>query len=143
MVITKESQFKQLEPCVKIEGSLEFTSFTYSNFSFPNLLYIKDYLIIHKIDNLTSVKQLLPNLAHIQGDVSTEESALIITENKDLEKLDFNKLMRVSFGYIEVQDNPRLCLNDYINWSIIQAQQSLKVKHFFQVQKCEEIFFIF
>ena len=120
MVITKETQFKQLELCVTIAGSLTFESFTYSNFSFPFLLFIKDSLTIHNINNLLSVRQLLPNLIHIEGSDWKLEFALSVTDNKDLEKLDFKRLMRISSGYVEIKDNPRLCLTDFISWVKIQ-----------------------
>ena len=119
MVITDESQFKHLENCVTIEGSLTFMSFTYSNFSCPNLLVIKQGLIIHRVDNLLSIIQLLPNLAYIYG----IPVALNITENKDFEKLDFKKLMIYSGGHVVVKGNPRLCLSDFRIWLKIQNIQ--------------------
>ena len=124
MVIANETQFKLLEHCVTIDGSLSFTSFTYNNVSFPDLLIIKDSLIIHEIDNLLSVRQLLPNLIHIQGTDQKLEFALSVTNNKDLEKLDFKSLMRIDSGVVEIKDNPRLCLSDFISWSKIQEIMS-------------------
>ena len=120
-MITNEVQFNQLEPCIMIDGSLTFTSFTYSKVSFPNLLYIKGYLKIDKIDKLLSVKQLLPNLVHIQG----SDIALSITDNKDLEKLEFKKLMKIDDGVVVIKDNPRLCLNDSMSWLQIQERISI------------------
>ena len=123
MEITNVTQFKQLERCIRIEGSLTFTSFTYNNFSFPNLLFIGDYLKIHKIDNLFSVKQLLPNLAHIRTPDYLIVDDLIITENRDLEKLEFKKLMKISQGYVKIKGNPRLCFSDIISWIKIQEDR--------------------
>lgn len=122
MSISEDDQFKQFENCITIEGSLIISSITYGNLSFPNLLVIKGYLVIHKVDNLTSVKQLLPNLVHIQGaSPRAPDKALIIRDNKDLVKLDFKKLLRISSGRVEITENPRLCFSDTIAWSKTQA----------------------
>ena len=118
MYVMGEWQFQQLETCVTIEGSLTFSRFTYNYISFPNLLYIRDGLKISYIDNLTSVRQLLPNLVHIQG--KTLETSLEIFQNKDLEELGFKKLMKIDFGYVTILSNPRLCLSDMISWSPFQ-----------------------
>ena len=139
MKITNVTQFKQLKRCVRIEGSLTFTSFTYNNISFPNLLYIGDYLKIHKIDNLFSVKQLLPNLAHIRTPDYLIVDDLIITKNRDLEKLEFKKLLKIFNGFVKIKDNPRLCLSDIISWMKIQEDRpvantikirNLRIKNF-------------
>ena len=119
ITITEENQFKQLKNCVTIKGSLTFENFNYTNLSFPNLLDIKGYLIIGNVANLTSVKQLLPNLVHIHGESPHNES-LVIRNNTDLEKLDFKKLMKISRGDVEISGNPRLCLSDTISWSKTQ-----------------------
>ena len=124
MVITDETQSKQLENCVTINGSLTFQSFTYSNVSFPNLLFIEGSLKIQEIDNLASFRQLLPNLVHIHAVVQKLEFALSITNNKDLEKLEFNRLMRIDSGVVQVYKNPRLCLNDITSWLQIQENTS-------------------
>ena len=125
MSITSVTQFKQLEHCKMIDGSLEFFSFTYNKVRFPNLLYINDLLRFYNISNLTSVRQLLPNLIHILG----SDEALSISKNKDLEKLDFKKLMKIDHGSVSITDNPRLCLNDIISWSDIQDKISKVDKH--------------
>ena len=119
LTITNEAQFNQLEPCATINGSLTFTSFTYSKVSFPDLLYIKGSLEINNIDNLLSFKQLLPNLIHIQG----TDIALSITDNKDLEKLEFKRLLKIDDGVVVIKDNPRLCLNDSMSW--LQMQENI------------------
>ena len=108
-----------------IDGSLWFKGFTYSKVSFPNLLVIKGSLMIHKIDNLTSVRQLLPNLAHIQGN----ESTLSIVANRDLEKLDFQRLLKIDSGLVETYNNPHLCLSDMMIWSKIQKNISPIIKN--------------
>ena len=123
MKISKEKQYEHLKNCVTIEGSLMFRSFTYSNISFPNLLNIKGVLSILFIDNLTSIRQLLPNLVHIHGE-SPYNVSLIIMGNKDLEKLDFKKLLKISSGGVEITNNSRLCFSDIMSWSKTQALMS-------------------
>ena len=118
MDISNETDFKRLENCVTIEGSLAFLWFTYNNISFPNLLNIKGGLTIQNIDNLTSARQLLPNLVHIEGHPLS--MSLTIKDCKDLEKLDFKKVMKIDSGILWIVRNPLLCLNDMINWPPFQ-----------------------
>ena len=129
MDISNETDFKRLENCVTIEGSLAFLWFTYNNISFPNLLYIKGGLSIHNIDSLTSVRQLLPNLVHIQG--KTWRISLEIFQNKDLEELGFKKLMKIDSGYVRIVGNPRFCFSDMINWPPYQdSENRIEVRSF-------------
>ena len=150
MVITNDLQFEKLENCVTIRGSLTFTTFTYNNTSFPYLLYIEGFLKIHNIDKLLSVKQLLPNLAHIDGinfwtefGVSSENShmALVITDNKHLENLGFGKFMRIFSGSVEIRGNPRFCLSDMIGWSKLQethtSETFIEVRNFKIIERGE------
>ena len=148
MVITDEIQFERLEICETIEGPLTFTSFTYNNVSFPNLLYIEGFLKIHKIDKLLSVKQLLPNLVYIDRinlwKMPNENSqiALIITDNKDLEKLGFGEHIKISHRSVEIQRNPRLCLSDMIGWSIFQeyftSETFIQVRNFDTFERSDD-----
>ena len=81
--------------------------------------------MIHNIDNLTSVRQLLPNLARIDrfwghrdiiDGFVTHVNVLVITDNKDLENLNFKKLFKMYAANVKITGNPRLCTNNIGNW---------------------------
>jgi insulin receptor len=99
-------QLERLKGCKIIDGNDGNLTLTrmedaghFKNFSFPDLIKIRDFLRIHQIDHLLSVNDFFPNLAVIRGEKLFEESfALDITENKHLNEIGLSSLRHIGIG---------------------------------------------
>lgn len=97
----------------------DLRGFAVNNYSFPELVEIRDYLKVHQIDNIRAVSVLFPNLAVIRGKRLYEKFALRITENKDLEEVGLTSLRYIENGNVHIEKNAKLCFSNTINWSAI------------------------
>jgi Receptor L domain len=116
---------KRLEGCKYIDGAVTLSwlkdahGFSIRNFSFPDLVEIRDFLKMHHVDNLLSVGDLFPNLAVIRGDQLNNQYSLQIAENKMLERVGLANLRYIGKGNIQVKNNQNACFVDTINWPAI------------------------
>lgn len=97
----------------------DLRGFAVNNYSFPELVEIRDYLKVHQIDNIRALSVLFPNLAVIRGKRLYEKFALRITENKDLEEVGLTSLRYIENGNVHIEKNAKLCFSNTINWSAI------------------------
>ncbi|XP_017489680.1 PREDICTED: insulin-like peptide receptor [Rhagoletis zephyria] len=88
----------------------------YGKYSFPLLREITDFLIFHDVKGLRSIRDLFPNLAVIRGRRLFLNYALGITNMPDLEALEFKSLIAIQRGHVYINNCPKLCNLDKINW---------------------------
>lgn len=141
------SRLEKLNGCQIIDGSLTIAwmkddrqnQVKSNNLSFPELREIRGFLKIHQFDNLLSLKELLPNLAVIRGQNLHQKFALKITENKDLEEIGLTNLKHIEKGNINIEQNPKLCFVETINWQAIAPNSDME-ENFINVSEKGRVF---
>lgn len=121
--------FEALRGCNIIDGPLTialvqnhthpFQPEDYERLSFPQLYEITEYLLFFRVQGLTSLSKLFPNLAVIRGRVLVKDYAFIIYEMTQLQSIDLPKLSDILRGSIRIENNPNLCYASTINWPSI------------------------
>ncbi|XP_065322279.1 insulin-like peptide receptor [Gordionus sp. m RMFG-2023] len=119
------ANFKLLENCTVIEGNLEIALFDFTkpqdfeNISFPDLTEITGYLLVYRVNGITSLGPLLPNLTVIRGTTLAYNYALAIYQNFNLEEIGLSSLTLILRGAVRIEKNPLLCYIDTVAWEII------------------------
>lgn len=119
------SQFKKLENCTVIEGSLQIvlidngTAKDFENITFPKLREITDFFLIFRVMGLQSLSKLFPNLTVIRGRELLHNYALIIYEMLQLQDIGLRSLTNIIRGDVRIEKNPNLCYVETIDWSRI------------------------
>ncbi|XP_039950648.1 insulin-like peptide receptor [Bactrocera tryoni] len=122
--------FEQLHNCTVIRGFLLIVQVPaenydtkepchHENYTFPLLREISDFLIFHDARGLRSIRNLFPNLAVIRGRRLFLNYALGITNMPDLEALEFPSLIAIQRGHIYINNCPKLCNLDKIDFDRI------------------------
>ncbi|TKS69749.1 Insulin-like growth factor 1 receptor [Collichthys lucidus] len=122
------SEFKRLENCTVVEGSLKILLIgdknninqeVFRSLSFPKLTMITDYLLLFRVSGLDSLSALFPNLTVIRGRNLFYNYALVIFEMTSLKDIGLYNLRNITRGAIRIEKNPELCYLDSIDWSLI------------------------
>lgn len=121
--------FEQLKGCNIIDGSLTialvsnkthpYESKDFENITFPELYEITEYLLLFRVQGLSTLSKLLPNLAIIRGRDLVSNYALIIYEMMHLQRVDLTNLTDILHGSVRIENNPNLCHISTINWEAI------------------------
>lgn len=98
----------------------------WNNYTFPLLTEITGNLMIYKVDGLSSLSQLFPNLAVIRGNVMYNNFSLTVSQCADLSDLGLSNLTTISQGGIQISKNPILCYVNTINWPSIVHKDYLQ-----------------
>lgn len=132
--------FEQLRGCNIIDGPLTialvsnsthpYKPESYGNLSFPQLFEITEYLLFFRVQGLTSLSKLFPNLAVIRGKELVSDYALVVYEMMHLQQIDLPKLSDILRGSVRLENNPNLCYARTVNWNAI-CKNKFK-KHFIQ-----------
>ena len=126
----KVSSMKWLEQCSIIEGNLEikwlYSNISPQNFSgvsFPKLEEITGYLMLFRVDGLSTIGQLFPNLRVIRAQEEFFDFGIVLYENKDLMSISLHKLGYVGGNSnLVAMFNPQLCyVDDYVKWDLITS----------------------
>nr|WEY17517.1 insulin-like growth factor 1 receptor [Anadara broughtonii] len=117
--------FKDLINCTVIEGNLKIllidhaTSDDFTQFHFPDLVEITDYMLLYRVYSLKTLRHMFPNLAVIRGHDLFFNFALVAFEMVDLEELGLVSLTVIERGAVRLEKNRNLCYVTTIDWSII------------------------
>ncbi|CAH1796561.1 unnamed protein product [Owenia fusiformis] len=117
----------QLENCTVIEGSLSINlvnifktkKISYERYSFPHLIEITDYLFLYRVEGLTTLRNLFPNLRVIGGRHLFFNFALVVYEMEELKELGLKSLQVISRGSVIMDKNHNLCYLDTVDWDRI------------------------
>lgn len=124
--------FKKLEHCEVIEGFLSILLIDnvdpvqLSQFNFPKLIEITDYLLLYRVNGLRSLGQLFPNLSVIRGSNTFLNKALVIFEMSTLQEIGLYSLTTILKGQVHIDKNPSLCFVKSVDWSLIVKDQPEK-----------------
>ncbi|KAG9510915.1 Insulin receptor [Fragariocoptes setiger] len=122
---------KELENCDIVDGyiTLALISQSYNgqpiqpedwaNITFPRLREITNHLILFRVQHLTSLNTLFPNLAVIRGINVIHDYSFIIYEMMQLQEINLPNLNDILSGSVRIERNPNLCFFDTINWDRI------------------------
>ncbi|XP_054746836.1 insulin receptor [Anastrepha obliqua] len=121
--VRKPKDLTLLRNCTRVMGhvalaNLQFTPIDAETlqFNFP-VEEITDYLLVHRVHGLHSLKLIFPNLKIIRGrQLLFDEFALVVHENRDLTDLGLKSLLRIQAGNIRIENNPTLCYVDTVSW---------------------------
>lgn len=73
----------------------KYNSSDYQNLTFPNLTEVTGFVIFYRVNGLTNIGKLFPNLRYIRGNELLNDYALVIYEMMHL-KVSFLSLQRIS-----------------------------------------------
>lgn len=117
------SSFTPLKECRIINGPLTIALVSnisnpkdYDNLTFPLLTEVYDYLLFFRVQNLTTLAKLFPNLSVIRGRKLVSHYALIIYEMMHLQRVDLPNLNDILRGAVRIENNPNLCYATTVNW---------------------------
>lgn len=123
------ASFDQLRGCNIINGPLTIALVSnrerpyepadFENVSFPELREITDYLILFRVQGLSTLSKLFPNLAVIRGKELVNEYAFVIYEMMHLQEINLPNLSDILNGNVRIESNPNLCFSNTINWDRI------------------------
>lgn len=121
--------FEQLKGCNIIDGPLTIALVSrkshpyepkdYDNITFPDLREVTDYLLFFRVEGLSTLSRLFPNLAVIRGNELVENYALIIYEMMHLQRINLPNLTDILRGSVRFESNPNLCFVETIYWEAI------------------------
>lgn len=121
--------FEQLQGCKIIDGPLTIALVSnqtfpyepkdYENITFPDLIEVTDYLLFFRVQGLTTLAKLFPNLSVIRGRELVSNFALIIYEMMHLQKINLPNLNDILRGSVRIESNPNLCYVATVNWETI------------------------
>lgn len=116
----------ELRNCTVIEGSLlitwivnDVTPSNYTNVVLPNLREITGFLLLFRVNGLTTLGQLFPNLRVIRAVDVFYGYGIVIYEVDDLQSISLPKLSYLGHGVIAA-NNPQLCFLHMPDWSVIR-----------------------
>lgn len=110
----------------------------YDNITFPKLREITDFLLLFRVEGLTTLSKLFPNLAVIGGRELVSNYALIFYANIHLQEINLPNLNDILRGSVRIELNPNLCFYSTIDWDRICKKKY--VPHFIKDNKntCSE-----
>lgn len=121
--------FEQLSGCNVIDGPLTIALVSnqthpyepkdYENITFPDLIEVTEYLLFFRVQGLSTLSKLFPNLTVIRGKELVSNYALIIYEMMHLQKINLSKLTDILRGSVRIESNPNLCYVSTVNWDAI------------------------
>ncbi|KAM7249345.1 hypothetical protein ACFE04_019857 [Oxalis oulophora] len=109
---TVQSFISQLNNCRVIEGFLQIVLMDwtnesdFANLTFPKLREITGYLLLYRVNGLTTLATLFPNLSVIRGHDLFMNYALVVYEMLHLQELGLYSLTDIPRGYIQITKNP-------------------------------------
>lgn len=115
-----------LKDCRVIEGFLQiilidkYEPGSYDNHTYPLLTEITGFLLVFRVNGLTSLGRLFPNLAVIRGNELFLDYALVIYEVFHLEEIGLNSLLYIGRGAVRFEKNPLLCFTESVDWTRIE-----------------------
>lgn len=136
IVVTRNiKDIESLNGCKYVQGNLTLSwlkdtaEHSIRDYSFPELVEIRDFLKIHHVDNVLSIGDLFPNLTVIQGQqLNGGTHVLQVASCPRLETLGLSKLQYIGGGNIQIVDNKNLCLSDKINWKAIAPNATMHIE---------------
>lgn len=92
---------------------------TFENLTFPNLIEIRDYLLVYRVQGLLNIGKLFPNLSIIRGTNLFYNYALVIYDMASLREISLINLTHIMRGSVRIEKNPNLCYINTIDWDLI------------------------
>lgn len=102
--------------------------------SFPKLVEITDYLLLFRVQNLKSLRNLFPNLAVIRGQNLMYTYSLVAFEMPHLEDIGLVNLTYMERGAVRLEKNPNLCFTQTVDWTKI-AKSAKPDDHYIRENK--------
>ena len=123
----------RLRDCTSVFGSVHLKGIFLNNkrnehlqkeLRFPHLREITGHLIVTFLDDVTSLSDILPNLAVIHGRVEEQFQGytLVVYQNSGLQNLGLNSLTVIKQGGIRIEFNQKLCYVDHIRWQSLMGE---------------------
>lgn len=145
------SDLSKLAKCDVIVGSLKIVKIYIENKTeiLSPLKEITGFLLIYRVEGISSLGEILPNLVVIRGnELLFDKYSFVVMENIFLKNLGLYSLKAVQNGNIRIENNPALCYLKTIHWSNIitdhktQAYNSIKNKNENFCPMCKEDSFL-
>ncbi|XP_064607698.1 insulin-like peptide receptor isoform X2 [Liolophura sinensis] len=134
------TEFSKLKNCSVIEGKLSIllmhnvSAAELEKLSFPKLVEITDYLLLFRVQNLKTLRNLFPNLAVIRGQNLMYTYSLVAFEMPHLEEIGLVNLTLMERGAVRLEKNPNLCFTQTVDWTRI-AKSAKPDDHYIRENK--------
>lgn len=130
--------FDQLKYCRVVLNGLKISDISddLNDLRFPKLTEITGYLMINNVHGLKSLKHLFPNLAVIRGSILIHGSALLLSNNRNLENICLESLSFIGRGHVTLENNPKLCYISTVAWRDFFTADSQAVQSVSLSLKC-------
>uniref|UniRef100_A0A182WEW1 Tyrosine-protein kinase receptor n=1 Tax=Anopheles minimus TaxID=112268 RepID=A0A182WEW1_9DIPT len=118
----------RLKDCRVVEGFVQimlidkYVNNSFDNYTFPTLTEITGYLLLFRVNGLTTLGQLFPNLTVIRGSELANNYALVVYELMHITELGLTSLIDIQRGGVRIEKNPILCHADTIDWKAIAPE---------------------
>nr|UVI03456.1 insulin receptor [Grapholita molesta] len=119
----------KLKGCRIIEGQLSIvlmehiTSKGY-NMTFPELYEVTGYILIYRMQHISNLGDLFPNLSVVRGLSLFKDYSIVIFDNENLVSLGLRSLTYIENGAVRIQHNDRLCYINTIDWTKIMGDRA-------------------
>ncbi|KAL5286195.1 INSR family protein [Megaselia abdita] len=123
------SEFAKLSKCDVIIGSLTIAKIFIQNKTeiLSPLKEITGYLLVYRVEGITSLSEILPNLVIIRGnELIFDQYSFVVFENMFLKNLGLYSLQSIRNGSLKIQKNPVLCYIQTIHWTNIITDHKLQ-----------------
>lgn len=124
--------FNELNGCRVIEGFLMINlidrskEHDYDNLTFPALTEITEFFLLYRVTGLKTLAKLFPNLRIIRGNSLISDFSFIIFQMMDLQEIGLKSLTQIARGSVRIEQNPKLCFVNTIDWSKITLNSGAK-----------------
>ncbi|XP_016964061.1 insulin receptor-related protein [Drosophila biarmipes] len=119
------NQMHLLDNCTVVTGYVMITLIAseqhcnFSEYTFPLLTEITEFMIFTEVRGLTHITKMFPALTVIRGRRLFLNYALGVTNMYDLEELAFPQLVAIQRGQVYIGNSPKLCNIDQVNWDLL------------------------
>ncbi|XP_068140389.1 insulin receptor-related protein [Drosophila tropicalis] len=118
------NKMKLLDNCTVVTGFVMIALMpshpnqcNYTDFTFPDLIEITEYMILHDVRGMVNIGRMFPHLTVIRGRRLFLNYALGVTSMPDLQLLEFPSLVAIQRGHVYIGNCPKLCQLERVNWN--------------------------
>uniref|UniRef100_A0A182Q8S0 receptor protein-tyrosine kinase n=1 Tax=Anopheles farauti TaxID=69004 RepID=A0A182Q8S0_9DIPT len=118
-------RLSQIENCTVINGFLQMVliervpASEFAKYQLKNLREVTGYMLFFRVINLTSLRDLFPNLMVIRGQQLIGNYALVFYYMENMIEIGLKSLVAIQRGFVYSLHCPKLCHLDTIDWASI------------------------
>uniref|UniRef100_A0A182J7Y1 receptor protein-tyrosine kinase n=1 Tax=Anopheles atroparvus TaxID=41427 RepID=A0A182J7Y1_ANOAO len=129
------SRLALIENCTVINGFLQMVLMdrvpaeAFAQYNLSKLREITGYMLLFRVVNLGTLRNLFPNLTVIRGQQLIGNFALVIYDMGSMFELGLKSLVAIQRGFVYTLHCPLLCHLDTIDWAAMTGQDNSTKNH--------------